>query len=240
MMIPTPHISAQKEELAKVFLMPGDPLRSKYIAETFLSDAKLVNNIRGIQGYTGDWKGRRISVMASGIGIPSISVYAYELFQFYGTEVIIRTGTAGSIRKDLDIGEVFFAETAYTNSDFLKNFTLPADYVPKPDPQLLAFAEKTAKEKGIRCRSGAVLTEEIYYSTEEGLIEKWAERGADAIEMEAAALYSNAAQAGKKALALFTISNNILFGTEMDPALRERSLNEMIEIALETAWEYAE
>ncbi len=239
MNVPTPHNKATKEEMANVVIMPGDPMRSKYIAEEFLQDAKLVNNVRGIQGYTGYWNGRRVSVMASGVGIPSISVYAYELFNFYDTDVIIRVGTAGSIQENVKVGEVLLGETAYTNSNFLRNFSLPKDYIPKADSTLLKEAAEIAKEKKIEYHVGSVLTEEIYYSMEEGIVEKWAGRGVDAFEMEAAALYANADQAEKKALALFTISNCILTGEEMDVDIRERALNEMIEIGLDTAWKYA-
>ena len=239
MNVPTPHNTALKEEIAKVVLMPGDPLRSKYIAEEFLKDAKLVNNVRGVQGYTGTWKDSPVTVMSHGIGIPSVSVYAYELFNFYETEAIIRVGTAGSIQQDVKVGEVLFAETAYTNSNFLRNFSLPKDYVAKADPTLLSLAQEIAKAKQIPFHTGSVLTDEIYYSQEEGIVEKWAERGVAAFEMEAAALYANADQAGKKALSLFTISNCILTGEEMDVKIRERALNEMIEIALDTAWELA-
>ncbi len=239
MNIPTPHNKASKEELANVVIMPGDPMRSKYIAEDFLEDAVLINNVRGVQGYTGNWKGKRITVMSSGMGIPSISIYTYELFNFYQTDAIIRVGTAGSIQEHVHIGEVLFAETAYTNSNFLKNFTLPKTYVPKADLELLRAAVQIAKEKQITHHIGSVLTEEIYYSQEEGIVEKWAGRGVDAFEMEAAALYANADQVGKKALALFTISNCILTGEEMDVDIRERALNEMIEIGLDCAWQYA-
>ncbi len=239
MNIPTPHNKATKEEMANVVIMPGDPMRSKYIAETFLEDAKLVNNVRGVQGYTGYWNGRRISVMSSGMGIPSISIYAYELFNFYDTDVIIRVGTAGSIQEDVKVGEVLFAETAFTNSLFLDQLDLPKTYIPKPDKTLLNEAVELAKEKGIAHHIGSVLTEEIYYSKEENIVEKWAKRGISAFEMEAAALFANASQAKKKALALFTISNCILTGEEMDVDLRERALNEMIEIGLDTGWKYA-
>lgn len=239
MNVPTPHNKATKEEIAKVIIMPGDPMRSKYIAEAFLEDAVLVNNVRGVQGYTGLWKGKRITVMSSGVGIPSISVYAYEFFNFYDTDVIIRVGTAGSIQENVKVGEVLLGETAFTNSNFLKNFTLPKDYVPKADAVLLREAVGIAKEKNIFYHVGSVLTEEIYYSMEENIVGKWAERGVDAFEMEAAALYANADQAGKKALALFTISNSILTGEEMDVDIRERALNEMIEIGLDTAWLHA-
>lgn len=240
MNVPTPHNKGLKEDYSNVMIMPGDPMRAKYIAEEFLENARLVNNIRGVQGFTGFWKNRRISVMSSGVGIPSISVYAYEMFNFYETDVIIRTGTAGSIKENVKVGDVLFAETAYTNSNFLKNFTLPEDYVPKSDPELLKTACQIAEEKKVFYHVGRVLTEEIYYSQEEGIVEKWAERGVDAFEMEAAALYANADQAGKKAMALFTVSNSILTGEEMDPAVRERALNDMIEIGLDTAWKFAE
>ena len=135
--IPTPHIQAVKEQLADVVIMPGDPMRSKYIAEAYLSEPELVNNIRGVQGYTGSYEGKRVSVMASGVGIPSISVYAYELFNFYDIDMIIRVGTAGSINPDQKVGDLLIAHTAYTDSDFLKHFRLPKDYVPHPDKDLL-------------------------------------------------------------------------------------------------------
>ena len=237
MNVPTPHNKATKEEMAKVVIMPGDPMRSKYIAEAFLEDVKLVNNVRGVQGHTGLWKGKPVSVMSSGIGIPSISVYAYELFNFYETEAIIRVGTAGSIQPDVKVGEVLFAKEAFTNSNFLKNFTLEKGHRMLADADLLDRAKRIAKEENIFTHEGTVLTEEIYYSQEEGIVEKWAERGVAAFEMETAALYANADQAGKKALALFTISNSILTGEEMDVDIRERALNDMIKIALDTAWE---
>lgn len=239
MNVPTPHNKATLEEMANVVIMPGDPMRSKYIAEEFLKDAVLVNNVRGVQGYTGTWNGRRISVMSSGIGIPSISVYAYELFNFYNTDLIIRVGTAGSIQEDVRIGEVLFGETAFTDSNFLFQFDLPTTYIPRADKTILAEAVEIAKQKGVSYHVGSVLTEEIYYSQDADIVETWKKRGISAFEMEAAALYANADQAGKKALALFTISNSILSGEEMDVDIRERALNEMIEIGLETAWKYA-
>ena len=235
----TPHNHAEKGDIAKVVLMPGDPLRAKFIAETYLENARCVNTVRNCLGYTGTYKGKEVSVFASGMGMPSIGIYSYELFNFYDTDVIIRVGTAGSIQENVKVGEVLLGETAYTNSNFLRNFSLPKDYIPKADSTLLKEAAEIAKEKKIEYHVGSVLTEEIYYSMEEGIVEKWAGRGVDAFEMEAAALYANADQAGKKALALFTISNCILTGEEMDVDIRERALNEMIEIGLDTAWKYA-
>lgn len=236
-MIPTPHIAAGKEDIAKTVIMPGDPLRSRWIAENFLDDARLVNNIRSVQGYTGTYKGMPVTVMSSGMGIPSISIYAYELFNFYDTETIIRTGTAGSIREDVNIGDLIIADIAYTNSGFLDQFDLPEDYIPAADEALVRCALEIAGRSGATYHTGPVLTEEIYYSKEENIIEKWAAKGVLAFEMEAAALFANAAQAGKKAMAVFTVSNNILKGSEMDPADRERSLSDMVSLALETALE---
>ena len=234
--IPTPHIAAKKEDLADVVIMPGDPQRSQFIAEEFLSMPVLVNDIRGIQGYTGLYKGERVTVMASGVGIPSISVYAYELYNFYDIDTIIRVGTAGSIDPKMRVGDLLFAHTALTDSDFMKHFRLPEGYVPHPDEELLNKALDIALHRNVRFFNGIVLTEEIYYAQEdENMIDYWAEQGVGAFEMEAAALYANAEQAGKKALSMFTISNDILTGEEMDPIARRSSLTDMIEVALQTA-----
>ena len=234
--IPTPHIEAKKEELADVVIMPGDPQRSKFIAEEYLSMPTLVNDIRGIQGYTGLYQGKRVTVMASGIGIPSISLYAYELYNFYDIDTIIRVGTAGSIDPRMRIGDLLFANTAYTDSDFMKHFRLPEGYVPHPDEALLNKAIDIALHRNVRFFNGSVLTEEIYYAQEdEDIIERWYNEGVGAFEMEAAALYANAEQAGKKAVSMFTISNDIRTGEEMDPLERKSSLHEMVEVALLTA-----
>ena len=196
----------------------------------------LVNDIRGIQGYTGLYQGKRVTVMASGIGIPSISLYAYELYNFYDIDTIIRVGTAGSIDPRMRIGDLLFANTAYTDSDFMKHFRLPEGYVPHPDEALLNKAIDIALHRNVRFFNGSVLTEEIYYAQEdEDIIERWYNEGVGAFEMEAAALYANAEQAGKKALSMFTISNDIRTGEEMDPLERKSSLHEMVEVALLTA-----
>ncbi|MBR3261511.1 MAG: purine-nucleoside phosphorylase, partial [Lachnospiraceae bacterium] len=186
--IPTPHIEAKKEDLADVVIMPGDPQRSKFIAEEYLSMPTLVNDIRGIQGYTGLYQGKRVTVMASGIGIPSISLYAYELYNFYDIDTIIRVGTAGSIDPRMRIGDLLFANTAYTDSDFIKHFRLPEGYVPHPDEALLNKAIDIALHRNVRFFNGNVLTEEIYYAQEdEDIIERWYNEGVGAFEMEAAA-----------------------------------------------------
>lgn len=234
--IPTPHIEARKEDLADVVIMPGDPQRSKFIADEYLSEPVLVNNIRGIQGYTGLYQGKRVTVMASGIGIPSISLYAYELYNFYDIDTIIRVGTAGSIDPKMQVGDLLFAHTAYTDSDFMKHFRLPEGYVPRPDEALLNKALDIAQHRNVRSFNGIVLTEEIYYAQEDdNMIDHWYNKGVGAFEMEAAALYANAEQAGKKALSMFTISNDIRTGEEMDPVKRSSALHEMVEVALLTA-----
>lgn len=231
-MVPTPHNAATKEELAKTILMPGDPMRSKFIAKNFLENAKLVNNIRSAQGYTGTYKGKKVSVMASGIGIPSISVHLFELFNFYDVDCIIRVGTIGALSQDIKVGDVVIADTSLTDSDFYKHLNLPADYVAHPDATLLEKAKNAAAGMGINATCGKVLTCELYYSMEDGYMDYWAGQGALGIEMESAALYAHADIFNKKSLALFTVSNNILTGEEMDPMLRERNLDAMIEIAL--------
>ncbi|MCQ2531064.1 MAG: purine-nucleoside phosphorylase [Lachnospiraceae bacterium] len=233
--VPTPHNAAVEGEIAKTVLMPGDPKRSKFIAETFLENPKLINDIRGIQGYTGTYKGKPVTVMASGMGISSIGIYAYELYNFYDVDAIIRIGTAGSIKEDLDIGELVLADIAYTNDNFLKQLPFDKDYIPTASEDLLAKAEEVAKANNVKYRVGPVLTQNLYYSYEPEIIEKWSDRGVLAFEMEAACLYAFAKAADKKALAVLSISNNILFGSEMDPEKREKSLTDMIETALELA-----
>lgn len=237
-MVPTPCNSAQKGDFAKVVLMPGDPMRSKWMADNYLEDAKLVNNIRGVQGYTGTWKGHPVSVMASGIGIASISLYAYELFNFYDVDLIIRTGTCGIVQNIADMGDIIIADRAYTTSNFLSQLGLPRLYVPRADREMLTKAVKASREvlNGKKYLVGSVLTEDLYYS-QKNIVRKWAARGVLAFEMEAAALYANAKAAGKKALAVLTVSNNILDGREMDPMDRERSLTDMVEIALKAAFD---
>ncbi len=232
---PTPHIACGKEDIAKTVLMPGDPKRSRFIAGTFLENARLVNDIRGVQGYTGFYKGKEVSVMSSGIGIPSIGIYAYELFNFYDIDRIIRIGTAGSIVPYLDMGDLLLAEIAYTNDNFLDQFPFPEDYIPTAAPALLDRAKKIADEKKIPYTVGKILTENLYYTYEETIIEDWAKKGVLAFEMETACLYALAKAAGKEALAVISISNNILFKTEMDPSKRETGLTNMIEVALELA-----
>lgn len=234
--LPTPHIAAtEKDSFAKTVLMPGDPLRSKYIAENFLENPVLVNNTRGVQGYTGYYKGKRVSVMASGMGMPSIGIYSYELFNFYEVETIIRVGSAGAISPDLHLRDVVFGMGACTNSSYAKQYRLPGDYAPIADYGTLRNAVKAAEKLGVKPFIGNILSSDSFYDDANSLSE-WQKMGVLAIEMECAALYMNAARAGKKALAICTISDCPLSGGEECTALeREQTFNKMIEIALEAA-----
>jgi len=236
--VPTPFNSAGKDDIAKVVLMPGDPLRSKWIAEEFFEDPRLVNNIRGAQGYTGTWHGHPVSVMASGMGIPSLSIYAYELYNFYDTDIIVRTGTAGSISKDVNVGDLLIPDGAFTTSNFAEMMGLPKGTEHVPDGELFELAVKKAKEtvRNKKVHTGPVLTEDLYYG-QDASVESWSGKGVLAFEMEAAALFAIAKAAGKKALAVLTISNSILDGTQMHPDETAHFLTEMIETALKAAFD---
>lgn len=236
--LPTPHIAAtEKNAFAKTVLMPGDPLRSKFIAENYLENAVLVNNTRGVQGYTGTYKGKKVSVMASGMGIPSIGIYSYELYNFYDVEAIIRVGSAGAISPEIHLRDIVFGMGACTNSAYAKQFRLPGDFAPTADYETLSRAVKAAERLGIRPFIGNLYSSDNFYDDAESLAE-WRKMGVLAVEMESAALYMNAARSGKKALAICTISDCPLAGGEECTALeREQTFNSMIEIALETAYE---
>ncbi|MBQ2694125.1 MAG: purine-nucleoside phosphorylase [Clostridia bacterium] len=236
MSLPTPHIAAtEKDAFAKTVLMPGDPLRAKYIAENFLENPVLVNNTRGVQGYTGYYKGKRVSVMASGMGMPSIGIYSYELFNFYDVETIIRVGSAGAISPDLHLRDVIFGMGACTNSSYARQYNLPGDFAPIADYETLQNAVKAADTLGVKPFIGNLFSSDTFYDDANSLAE-WQKMGVLAVEMECAALYMNAARAGKRALAICTISDCPLSGGEECTALeREQTFNKMIEIALEAA-----
>ncbi len=232
--IPTPHIEAKAGDFAKTVLMPGDPLRAKFIAETFLTDAKLINNVRGIQGYTGMYKGKWVSVMASGMGMPSIGIYSYELFNFYDVKNIIRVGTAGVIRPDLKVKDIVIGQGACTNSSYSRQFDLPGDFAPICSFELLQKAVKAAEDMGITPIVGNLYSSDTFYDDSMGL-SKWQKMGVLAVEMEAAALYMNAARAGKNALAICTISDNPFTGEATTSEERQLNFTKMMEIALEIA-----
>lgn len=230
----TPHIAAERGDFAKTVLMPGDPKRSAYIAEHFLEAPKLVNDLRGVQGYTGYYKDVPVSVMASGMGIPSISIYAHELYTFYGVENIIRVGTAGALREDLILGSVVAAMSACTDSNVTSQLDLGANFAPTADFTLLATAVHKAHEIGVNMPVGPVYSSDLFYDDLNRSV-KMARLGVLAAEMEAAGLYVAAAQTGQRALAICSISDNVITGIAMDGKDRESAFRDMIVIALETA-----
>ena len=233
--IPTPHIAAKEGDFAKTVLMPGDPLRANFIAETFLTDAVLVNNVRGVNGYTGYYNGKRVSVMASGMGIPSMGIYSYELFNFYDIDNIIRIGTAGSIHPDLKIRNVVLAMGACTDSNYGAQYELPGTFAPIASFELLRKAVKVIEEMGnIGYKVGNVVSSDVFYSDRQTTA-AWQKMGALAIEMESAALYMNAARAGKNALTICTISDSLVTGEVTTAEERQTSFDDMMKIALEIA-----
>jgi purine nucleoside phosphorylase len=231
----TPHIAAEKGDFAKTVLMPGDPLRSKFIAETYLENPVLVNDIRGIQGYTGTWKGTRVSVMASGMGMPSMAIYSYELYKFFDVDNIIRIGTAGAISEKLHLRDVVAGLGACTNSDFAAQYKLQGTYAPTASYRLLKTADTVAQSLGLVLNIGNILSEDTFYHDDPTASREWAKMGVLAVEMEAAALYMNAARLGKHALAVCTISNHLLTGEETTAEERQSSFTQMMELALGTA-----
>ena len=235
MAIPTPHIGAKEGDFAKTVLMPGDPLRSRLIAETYLEDRRLVNDVRGVQGYTGTYKGVPVSVMASGMGMPSIGIYSYELFNFYGVENILRVGSAGAISEKLKVRDIVLGQGACTNSSFGDQFGFRGHFAPIADFGLLRCAAQIAEERGLRYAVGNLLSSDTFYDDDSSASSKWMKLGVMAIEMEAAALYYNAARSGKKALAICTISDHILTGEETTAEERQISFTQMMELALEVA-----
>ncbi len=235
MSIPTPHISAKFGDFAKTVLMPGDPLRAKMIAEKFLDEAVLVNDVRGILGYTGKYKGIPVSVMASGMGMPSIGIYSYELFNFYDVENIIRIGSAGALSDDLELYDIVAAMGACTNSNYASQYGLKGTFAPIASYGILAKFVEVCKKMDIKPHVGNILTSDAFYSADEDCNKKWRDMGVLAVEMEAAALYMNAAKANKNALAVCTISDCPFKGTETTSEERQNSFETMIEAALETS-----
>ena len=236
MSIPTPHINAKKEDIAKTVLMPGDPLRAKFIAENFLTDPILVNNVRGVQGHTGIWKGVPVTVMASGMGIPSIGIYSWELYNFYDVENIIRIGSAGALRDDLQLMDIVAGQGACTNSNYINQFGLSGGFAPIADYTLLSSAVEAAREHGVEMKVGNILSSDNFYAAEGcGKNDQWKRMGVMAVEMEAAGLYANAAYAGKRALCICTISDHIYRPEALPAEKRQTAFTQMMEIALDTA-----
>ena len=236
--MPTPHNSAVKGDFAKTVLMPGDPLRAKFIAETFLDEPRLVNNVRGVQGYTGTYKGVPVSVMASGMGMPSIGIYSYELFTQYDVDNIIRVGSAGALPKELKLGSIVAGMGACTNSNYAAQYRLGGTFAPIADFKLLSAAVESAKELGIEMPVGNLYSSDTFYDASASSL-KWAEMGVLAIEMEAAALYCNAAYTKKRGLSICSVSDNIVTGEELSPEQRQTGFTNMMKLALETAMKMA-
>ncbi len=235
MPVPTAHITAKKEDFAKTILMPGDPLRSKFIAENFLENAVLVNNIRGVQGYTGYYKGKRVSVMASGMGMPSIGIYSYELFNFYDVSSIIRVGSCGSFSPDLNLCDIILAQGSCTDSNFANQYNLPGTFAPIADFGLLTKAAAECEKKGVNYRVGNILASDVFYNDSFSPMD-WAKMGVLGVEMESTALYCNAARAGKKALCICSVSDSFVRPElNMDADERRTAFTKMMEIALEIA-----
>lgn len=232
---PTDHNSAKKGDIASTVLMPGDPLRAKYIAETYLENAVCFNSIRGMLGYTGEYHGKRVSVMGSGMGMPSIGIYSYELFKFYDVENIIRIGTAGGYSDNIKVRDVIIAMGSCTDSNFAAQYHLPGTFAPTADFHLAKRAFEAAQKKGIEPYVGNVLSTDVFYTDVPGDNDAWKKMGVLAVEMESAALYMNAARTGKRALCILTVSNHIYTGEEATPEERQTTFNDMMEIALETA-----
>lgn len=230
----TPHNSAKMGDFAKTVLMPGDPLRAKFIAETFLQDAKLVNNVRGIHGYTGLYQGTPVSVMASGMGMPSIGIYSHELYTQYGVENIMRIGSAGAISSKLKLRDVVAAQGACTNSNFAHQYQLPGTFAPIADFTLLETAVSVAREMGVEMPVGNLLSSDTFYDASNSTMD-WAKMGVLAVEMETAGLYMTAASLGKRALAICSISDSLVTGEELSAEDRQTTFTTMMEIALKTA-----
>ena len=232
MSVPTHHIAAKAGEIAKTVLMPGDPLRSKFIAETYLENPVLVNNVRGVQGYTGTWKGKPVTVMASGMGQPSIGIYSYELYKEYDVDAIIRIGSCGSFHPDLHVRDIIIAMGACTNGNFAKQFNMPGTFAPLADFDLVRRAADLCEARGVNYKVGNIFSSDMFYNAA-GTDMEWAKMGVLGVEMESAALYCNAAWTGKKALCICTVSDNFLHPEE-NATVEERqtAFTDMMEVAL--------
>ena len=233
--VPTPHNEAKLGDIAKTVLMPGDPLRAKFIADNFLEDVVQFNTVRNMFGYTGTYKGKRVSVMGGGMGMPSIGIYSYELFKFYDVENIIRIGSAGSVNENVHVRDVVMAVGASTNSNYAQQYNLPGTFAPIADFNLALKAHKAAEENNINLVAGNVLSSDTFYCADETANKKWTDMGILAIEMETAALYMNAAYLKKNALCLLTISDSLVTGEALSSSERQTSFTDMMKIALEIA-----
>ena len=231
----TPHNGAEKGDIAKTVLMPGDPLRAKYIADTYLKDVKCFNTVRNMFGYTGTYEGKEVSVMGGGMGMPSIGIYSFELYHFYDVDKIIRIGSAGGISDKVKVRDLVIGMGASTNSNFASQYKLPGTFAPIADFGLLRKAVEIAEEKNIPVAVGNILSSDTFYTDDETANDQWKKMQILCVEMEAAALYMNAARAGKKALCMLTISDHLYTGEALSAEERQTSFHEMMEVALKLA-----
>lgn len=232
---PTPHINATPEQIAKTVLMPGDPLRAEFVARNFLENAVLFNNVRGISGYTGTYKGKSVSVMASGMGMPSMGIYSYELFNFFEVENIIRIGSAGAISDKLALRDIVLGMGACTNSSYSDQYHLGGTFAPIASYRLLNETAKIADSLNLSYKVGNLLSSDTFYNEFSEDTMAWGKMGVLAVEMEAAALYMNAARAGKNALAICTVSDSLVTGESLPAYERQTSFTDMMTLALELA-----
>ncbi|NGH02902.1 purine-nucleoside phosphorylase [Staphylococcus aureus] len=231
----TPHIQPNGVKIAKTVLMPGDPLRAKYIADNFLENVEQFNDVRNMFGYTGTYKGKEVSVMGSGMGIPSIGIYSYELYNFFDVDTIIRIGSCGALQENVNLYDVIIAQAASTNSNYVDQYNIPGHFAPIADFELVTKAKNVADQIGATTHVGNVLSSDTFYNADPTFNDAWKKMGILGIEMESAGLYLNAIHAGKKALGIFTVSDHILRDEASTPEERQNSFTQMMEIALEIA-----
>lgn len=232
MSIPTPHNTAKKGDIAKKVLLPGDPLRAKYIAETYLENPVCFNTVRNMFGFTGTYKGKEVSVMGSGMGMPSMGIYSYELFNFYDVDKIIRIGSAGSLQDDVNVMDIVIAMGTCTDSNYARQYNLPGTFAPTASYELLTRAVEVAKEQGTPVHVGNVVSSDVFYADDSSFYDGWRKMGVLCAEMECGALYMNAARAKKQALGIFTISDHMYRHEAISTEERQTSFNKMMEIAL--------
>lgn len=231
----TPHNQAKQGDIAKTVLMPGDPLRAKYLAETYLEDVVQFNAVRNMFGFTGTYKGKRVSIMGSGMGQPSIGIYSHELYSQYGVEAIIRIGSCGALQENVHLRDIIIAQGSCTDSNFAHQYQLPGTFSAISSYDLLEKAVHTAKEKGVTYHVGNVMASDLFYHADEGYAQKWASMGCLGLEMESYALFATAAYLHKKALTLLTVSDSLVTNEETTAEEREKTFTAMMEIALEIA-----
>lgn len=236
----TPHINAKIGDFAKTVLMPGDPLRAKFIAENFFENARLVNNVRGVNGYTGTYKGKEISVMASGMGMPSMAIYAHELYSFFGVECIIRVGTAGGICEKVKIRDIVLGQGACSDSNFTSQFSLGGTFCPIANFSLLKSAYEIGTHSGMKVHVGNLYSTDIFYNADKTNTQKWKDMGVLAVEMEAAALYTVSQRLKKKALSICTVSDHLITGESTSAEERQNTFTDMMHLALDVALDNGE